>query len=42
MLRVVNRRVLMNIFGPERKEVTGDWETGIMRSCMICTAHQIS
>jgi hypothetical protein len=41
MLRVFNSRVLRNIFGPEREEVTGDWDTGIMRRCMIPTAHQI-
>jgi hypothetical protein len=41
MLRVFYNRVLRNKFGSEREEVTGDWDTGMMRSCMACTAHQI-
>jgi len=33
--------VLRRIFGPKRDEVTGEWGNYIMRSLMICTAHQI-
>jgi hypothetical protein len=40
-LRVFENRVLRGIFGPRRDEVTGSGENYIMRSVMICTAHQI-
>jgi len=40
-LRVFKNRVLTKIFEPKRDEVTGDWRNYIMRSLMICTAHQI-
>jgi len=40
-LRVFENRALRRIFGPRRDEVTGDWRNYIMRSLMICTAHQI-
>jgi hypothetical protein len=33
--------VLRKIFGPKRKEVTGQWRKLHMRSCMICIRHQI-
>jgi hypothetical protein len=29
------------VFGNERENVTGGWRNCIMRSCMICTIHQI-
>jgi hypothetical protein len=32
---------LMRIFGPKRDEVTGSGENCIMRSLVICTAHQM-
>jgi hypothetical protein len=35
-LRVFENRVLRGIFGPKRDEVTG-----VKRSFMICTPHQI-
>jgi hypothetical protein len=31
-LRVFENRVLRRIFGPRRKEVTGEWRSYIMRS----------
>jgi hypothetical protein len=37
--RVFENRVLRRIFGPKRDEVTGNGETYIMRSLMICTTH---
>jgi hypothetical protein len=42
-LRVFERRVLRRIFGPKSDEVTGGGDTSkyIMKSLMICTAHQI-
>jgi hypothetical protein len=40
-LRVFHNRVLNKIFGPKRDVVTGIGENYIMRSLMICTAHQI-
>jgi hypothetical protein len=41
-LRVFENGVLRRIFGPKRNEVTGEWgENCIMRSLMICTAHQM-
>jgi hypothetical protein len=42
MLRMLNSRVLRVIFGLKKDEVTGDGRNCILRSCMICTAHQIS
>jgi hypothetical protein len=33
--------VLLRIFGAKRDEVTGNGENYIMRSLMICTAHQM-
>jgi hypothetical protein len=38
-LRLFENRVLTRIFGVKRDEVTG--ENFIMRSLMICNAHQI-
>ena len=35
------KRVSRRIFGPKRDEVTREWKNYIMRSLMICTAHQI-
>jgi len=40
-LRVFDNRALRGMFGPKRDEVTGSGENYIMRSFMICTAHQI-
>jgi len=40
-LRVFENRVLRRVFVPKRNEVTGNGEKYIMRSLMICTAHQI-
>jgi hypothetical protein len=41
-LKVFENRLLKGIFGLERDEVTGEWrKLYIMRSLMICTAHQI-
>jgi len=40
-LRVLENRVLRGVFGAKRDEVTGNEENYIMRSLMICTAHQI-
>jgi len=40
-LRVYENRVLRRIFRSKRDEVTGEWNNYIMRSLMICTAHQI-
>jgi len=40
-LTVFENRVLREIFGSERDEVTGSGEDYIMRSLLICTAHQI-
>jgi hypothetical protein len=34
-------RVLRGIFGPKRDEVTENGEDYIMRSLMICAAHQV-
>jgi len=39
--KVFEKRVLKNIFGHKRDEVTGGGGDCIMRSFMICTAHQI-
>ena len=39
--RVFENRVLREIFGPEREEVTGSGENYITKSFMVCTAHQI-
>ena len=40
-LRVFENRLLRRIFGPKRDEVTGKWRRYLMRSFMICAAHQI-
>ena len=40
-LRMFENSVLRRIFGPKKKEVTGSGENYIMRSLMICYAHQI-
>jgi len=40
-LWVFENRVLSKIFGPKREEETESGEVYIMRSFMICTAHQI-
>jgi hypothetical protein len=37
-MRVFKNRVLRRIFGPKRKEVTGDC---IMRSFITCTLHEV-
>jgi hypothetical protein len=41
-LRVLDNRVLREIFGPKRDEVTEGGEGYTTRNFMICTAHQIS
>jgi hypothetical protein len=38
-LRVFENMMLRRIFGPKRDEVTREWESYIMRSLIICTAH---
>jgi hypothetical protein len=40
-LRVFANRVLRRIFGRRREEVKGNGENYIMRSLMICIAHQM-
>jgi len=40
-LKVFENRALRRIYGPKRDEVTGIGENYIMKSLMICTAHQI-
>jgi len=40
-LRVFKNRVFRGIFGPKRDEVTGNGESYIKRSLMLCTAHPI-
>jgi hypothetical protein len=40
-VEVFKNRVLRRIFGSERDEVTRKWKNYVMRSLMICTAHQI-
>ena len=40
-LRVFENRVLRNMFGPEKDEVTGGGEGYITRNLMICTPHLI-
>jgi hypothetical protein len=40
-LRFFENRVLRKIFGRKMDEITGGGENYIMRSLMICTAHQI-
>jgi len=40
-LRIFENRVLRRIFGLKRDEVRGSGGNYIMRSLMICTAHQI-
>ena len=40
-LSVFENRVLRRVFVPKRNEVTGNGEKYIMRSLMICIAHQI-
>jgi hypothetical protein len=39
--RVFENRVLRGIFEPKRDELRGSGENYIMRSFIICTAHQI-
>ena len=39
-LRVFENRLLREIFGPKRVEVTGGGGKYIMRTLMICNAHQ--
>jgi len=41
-LRVFENRVLKITFGPKEDEVIGSGGNYLMRSFMICTAHQIS
>jgi hypothetical protein len=39
---VFENRVVREIFGPKREEVTGEWrEDYITRNLMICIHHQI-
>jgi len=38
---VFENRTLMRIFGPKRDEVTRSGENYIIRSLVICSAHQI-
>jgi hypothetical protein len=33
--------VLRKIFGPKREVVAGDWKNFVLKSCMVCTPHQI-
>jgi hypothetical protein len=40
-VKVFENRVLSELFGPKREEVTGEWKDFIMRSFMIYTHHQI-
>jgi len=40
-LRVFEEKVLGRIFGLKMDEVTKEWGNYIMRSLMICNAHQI-
>jgi len=40
-LRVFEKRLLRRIFGTKRDKVTGSGEKYILRSLMICPAHQI-
>jgi len=40
-LRVFEKRVLGRVFGSKRDKLTGSGENYIMRSLMICTAHEI-
>ena len=40
-LRVFENRMLRRIFGPKRDEVTGNGESYITRSLVICTPYQI-
>jgi hypothetical protein len=40
-LSVFENRELRRLFGPKRGEVTGGWRNCIVRSCMVCTLHQI-
>jgi len=40
-LRVFENKVLSEIFGPTRDEITGEWRRLKTRSFMICTPHQM-
>jgi hypothetical protein len=40
-LRAVENRVLRRIFGLKKDGVTEGGENCIMRSCIICTLHQV-
>jgi hypothetical protein len=40
-LRLFEKRVQMKIFGPKRPEVTVGEGNCIMRSCVICTPHEV-
>jgi len=40
-LKVLGNRVLRKVFGSKRYEVTGSGESYILKSLVICTAHQI-
>ena len=40
-LRVFENRVLRKLFVTKRNEVTGERRRHIMRSLVICTAHQM-
>jgi hypothetical protein len=37
-LKVFENSVLKRMFGPKRLEMTGEWESNITRSLMICTS----
>jgi hypothetical protein len=39
-LTVFENSVLRRIFGPKREVVEGDWKNYVMKSFMLCTAHQ--
>ena len=40
-LRVFENRVLRRILGSKRDEIIWEWKSYILRSLMICTAHQM-
>jgi hypothetical protein len=40
-LRVFENRVLREVFGAKRDEVTGSGENYIMRNFMVCFPHQL-
>jgi hypothetical protein len=40
-LRVFEKRVLTEMFGPKRDEATGKWRSYIGRNFVMCTAHHM-